>query len=390
MTEKQIADLDGKIKMLHFKLNKTDDIIAKRDRQALDRHQTAISGIVSAVDTLKNTIEEKKFAKGEREDEIATWSQGIEEHLEKADDTTRRLQKAIKTIDVQEEEEQAVEKHKQNMVFERELLEQKEQFEKNREEQRAAAQTAEHHSSAAKLPKLTITKFNGRLEEWLPFWGKFTTEIDSTSLPPLTKFGYLKELLEKHVRADIDGLPYTEEGYENAKAILEAEYGQPTEIVNAYVKNIMELPVITGTNPRKVKEFYKQLRFNVQSLDTLGRLADVKGNVRSTLDKLKGIKADLVRGNEGWKDWGFKDLLTELKKWTDINPVEESVTEKTPGPRKGDSLLFPPSRGSRVFKTQFKYPQQGPRGGNQCVYCEDTEHRSIDCTEVERMSVRVN
>ena len=381
MTEKQIADLDGKIKMLHFKLNKTDDIIAKRDRQALDRHQTAISGIVSAVDTLKNTIEEKKFAKGEREEEIATWSQGIEEHLEKADDTTRRLQKAIKTIDMQEEEEQAVEKHKQNMVFERELLEQKEQFEKNREEQRAVAQTTEHHSSAAKLPKLTITKFNGRLEEWLPFWGKFTTEIDSTSLPPLTKFGYLKELLEKHVRADIDGLPYTEEGYENAKAILEAEYGQPTEIVNAYVKNIMELPVITGTHPRKVKEFYKQLRFNVQSLDTLGRLADVKGNVRSTLDKLKGIKAGLVRGNESWKDWGFKDLLTELKKWTDINPVEESVTEN-PGPRKGDSLLFPPSRGSRVFKTQFKYPQQGPRGGNQCVYCEDTEHRSIDCTEV--------
>ena len=104
--------------------------------------------------------------------------------------------------------------------------------------------------------------------------------------------------------------------------------------------------------------------------------------MRSTLDKLKGIKADLVRGNEGWKDWGFKDLLTELKKWTDINPVEDSVTEKTPGPQKGDSLLFPPSRGSRVFKTQFKYPQQGPRGGNQCVYCEDTEHRSIDCTEV--------
>jgi len=29
--------------------------------------------------------------------------------------------------------------------------------------------------------------------------------------------------------------------------------------VNAYVKNIMELPVIAGMNPRRVKEFYKQL-----------------------------------------------------------------------------------------------------------------------------------
>ena len=140
-------------------------------------------------------------------------------------------------------------------------------------------------SSAAKLPKLSMTKFNGRIEEWLPFWGKFISEIDSTNLAPLTKFGDLKELLERHVGKDIDALPFTAEGYEDAKAILEAEYGQPTEIVNTYIKNIMELPIITGTNPRKVKEFYKQLCFNVQRLETLGRLGDVKGNVRCTLDK---------------------------------------------------------------------------------------------------------
>ena len=47
------------------------------------------------------------------------------------------------------------------------------------------------------------------------------------------------------------------------------------------------------------------------------------------MDKLKGIKADLVRGNEGWKDWGFKDLLTELQKWIQINPVEETAAEKS-------------------------------------------------------------
>lgn len=57
------------------------------------------------------------------------------------------------------------------------------------------------------------------------------------------------------MRADINGSPFTEEGYENVKAIVEAKYGQSTEIVN--VKNIMELPIITGTNRRKVKEFYK-------------------------------------------------------------------------------------------------------------------------------------
>lgn len=317
MTEKQIAELNIKVKMLYLKIKKTDEIVEKRERQALERHQSSIASIVSAVDTLKSAEEEKKFTNGESEDEIKTWSEEFEKHLEKADQTTNRVQSAIQAIDMEEQEKRAFDHYKQQMEFEREVLEQKAEFEKNLEQKAATKATEEcKSSSAAKLPKLSITKFNGRIEEWLPFWGKFTSEIVSTSLAPLTKFGYLKELLERHVSKDIDGLPFTEEGYENAKAILEAEYGQSTEIVNAYIKNIMELPIIAGANPRKVKEFYKQLRFNVQSLDTFGWLADVKGNVRCTLDKLKGIKADLVRKNEGWKHWGFKDLLTELQKWT--------------------------------------------------------------------------
>ena len=103
-------------------------------------------------------------------------------------------------------------------------------------------------------------------------------------------------------------------------------------------------------------EFYKQLRFTVQSLSTLGRLEDVKGNVRSTLDKLKGIKADLVRGKEGWKDWDFKDLVAELKKWIDIYPVEESIAEKSSA--KGNPHH---KEAARVFKTQANRSQKEPR-----------------------------
>ncbi|CAB4046320.1 Hypothetical predicted protein, partial [Paramuricea clavata] len=56
-------------------------------------------------------------------------------------------------------------------------------------------------------------------------------------------FTYLKEFVKPKVRADIDGLPLTVEGYERAKNILKGEYGKPSEIVNAYVQNILELPV---------------------------------------------------------------------------------------------------------------------------------------------------
>lgn len=83
MTEKQIAELDTKVKMLYFKLNQTDEIVEKRERQSLERHQSSITSIVSAVDTLKSTVEEKKFTKGESKDAIKTWSGEIEKHLEK-------------------------------------------------------------------------------------------------------------------------------------------------------------------------------------------------------------------------------------------------------------------------------------------------------------------
>ena len=46
-----------------------------------------------------------------------------------------------------------------------------------------------------KLPKLSITKFDGSFDHWLSFWNKFSAEIDATDLPAVTKFAYLKELL---------------------------------------------------------------------------------------------------------------------------------------------------------------------------------------------------
>ena len=75
----------------------------------------------------------------------------------------------------------------------------------------------------AKLPKLSITKFDGSFEQWLSFWNKFSAEIGATDLSAVTKFAYLKELLVTKVRADIDGLPFNLEGYERAKAILKSE-----------------------------------------------------------------------------------------------------------------------------------------------------------------------
>ena len=68
--DKAIAELSGKLKALSFRINKTDELIDKADKEELERQRTSIATISSTVNTLKETIEEKKFAKGESEEQI--------------------------------------------------------------------------------------------------------------------------------------------------------------------------------------------------------------------------------------------------------------------------------------------------------------------------------
>ena len=71
---------------------------------------------------------------------------------------------------------------------------------------------------------------------WLRFWNIYEAEIDKCSdMAVVTKFAYLKDLLEPKVRERIDGLPFSSEGYERAKNILRTKYGKTSEIANAYV-----------------------------------------------------------------------------------------------------------------------------------------------------------
>ena len=96
-------------------------------------------------------------------------------------------------------------------------------------------------SNKVKLPKLVIL------------------EIDKQDISPVTKFSYLNGFLFPQVRKLIDGLPFTPEGYSRAKSILVSTYNKPTVVANAHIKCITSLPIITGTHPNRVYEFYEKL-----------------------------------------------------------------------------------------------------------------------------------
>lgn len=80
------------------------------------------------------------------------------------------------------------------------------------------------------------------------------------------------------------------------------------------MQGIISLPVTHGSQPTKINEFYEKLLSHVQALETMGKLSEVNGYVRLTLDKLPGIRADLVRLDDDWHEWKFIHLLEALRK----------------------------------------------------------------------------
>ena len=160
-----------------------------------------------------------------------------------------------------------------------------------------------------KLSKLAITKFEGTHLDWFRFWNQFETEIDKVEISAISKFPYLREFLVPKLRALIDGLPFTPEGYARAKSILLAKFGKPSETAAAHIQCITSLPVVSNSNPNKIHKFYEKLIVSVRALDATHKLKDIKGYVRLALNKLPLIRADLVRLDDEWKEWDFPKLL---------------------------------------------------------------------------------
>ena len=242
-------NLTKKLHLLKLTLNKTSAVVEKGNLQAISRHRDALVHIVGEADGLKRVVEEAKLDADESEEAVAEWALGIEEEIGKADSGIDNLSKYLADVERDASDKR---KEKENMDTAREredlLRFEREKFELQHELNQKAEKTGKiTQKDQVKLPKLAITKFNGTHEQWLSFWNKFEAEIDGADIAPVTKFAYLKELVEPKVKEDIDGLPFTNDGYIRAKAILKDEYGKVSEIVHAYVRNIAALPKITGS-----------------------------------------------------------------------------------------------------------------------------------------------
>ena len=315
------AKIETQFKLLDLAERETEKIIARNRTGEIERHLNYVERKLETIQDMKDEVQEFMVFNEEQMENLEEWSNQLEESVlryhvlvDKLKNEVRATMKMEEDLEKQKEEEKHEQKFQRRMEEELEIEKkkklgiQKKSYKKRREIVR------EGRYRNVKLPKLIITKFEGTHIDWFCYWNQYEPEIDRSELHPVSKFNYLKELLAPKVRLLIDALTFTSEGYSRAIAILKAKFGKLSEVSAAHIQCVLSLPVITNSNRNRVHEFYEKLVISVQALETMNKLKEINGYVRLTLDKLPGIRADLVRLDHNWQEWHFAKLLDSLRR----------------------------------------------------------------------------
>ncbi|KRX51689.1 hypothetical protein T09_2101 [Trichinella sp. T9] len=130
------------------------------------------------------------------------------------------------------------------------------------------------NSALAKLPTWSILKFTGKVLDFSSFWEQFNAGIhDNAELADVTKFIYLRSLLEGEGLKAIDGYAVTQDNYPIARQALVSRFGNPKRVIKHHIQAIADL---RPNGDRTLFELHDELVTHVRSLRALNR--DTLGN----------------------------------------------------------------------------------------------------------------
>ena len=134
-----------------------------------------------------------------------------------------------------------------------------------------------------KLPKLNLPVFNGDVLQWQSFWDQFVAAVDSTDLPDVSKFSYLRASLEGEPKAAIQGLSLTSAHYASACKILKDRFGRKETIIFTHIQKLLNLSVPSKCSVSALWKLNDDLQAHTRSLATLGIDGDKYGVILTPL-----------------------------------------------------------------------------------------------------------
>ena len=120
------------------------------------------------------------------------------------------------------------------------------------------------HSVRAKLPKLEVKKFNGKIEEWQEFWDGFESAIHQNEcLTTVDRFNCLRTLLTGQAKSAIAGFSLTTANYESAVQRFKKRYGKDTLIKRTHIHELLNVqPVHSAKDCGRLRAVVRSVKGN--------------------------------------------------------------------------------------------------------------------------------
>ncbi|KAI8431622.1 hypothetical protein MSG28_016101 [Choristoneura fumiferana] len=110
----------------------------------------------------------------------------------------------------------------------------------------------------AKLPPIELPRFSGSPMEWMSFHDLFISLVHSRDISDAEKHFYLRASLQGEALSLVRQLPMDEQNYAVALGILQDRYQNHRMLVDTYLNQIINLPVVSSTTNIR-REFYDPL-----------------------------------------------------------------------------------------------------------------------------------
>ena len=228
------------------------------------------------------------------------------------------------------------------------------------------------------LPKLELPRFSGHYMEWQSFYDQFKAIVHSSDLPAVSKFSYLRSLLDGEARAAIAGLSLTDTHYTNALELLERRYGRKEKLIFTHIQELLSMKTTESASSDTTASLWAlqdALMSHMRSLEGLGVSGDKYGVILTPLILSRlptDIRLEWARSGEGKED-NLDFLLKFLSEEIRRRERSQTFLQRTTN--------APPTAAALATTSKSK------ASNRVCNVCNKQGHSTASCFKLTRASM---